>query len=384
MDGRTQGNNQRYAITRRVTVVGGVIDLLLGVVKIVVGQLAHSQALVADGVHSLSDLVTDFMVIWAAKHASRAPDAEHPYGHQRIETLGSIILGILLCAVAVGIAYNAVATLLKGAAPPEPGVAAMAVAILSVLSKEAIYHYTMRAARRLQSDLLRSNAWHSRSDALSSIVVIIGLAGAMLGHGYLDAVAAVVVGVMIAWVGADVIIRGSRELVDTAPNPELVKEIRSAARQVEGVADVHDIRTRRMGSDILLDGHVLLTEPRASVSEGHRIGEAVRKKLKDEFRDINDIIIHVDAEDDEAYQRSAHLPLRNEIIETLKTSYVDIDAAATLKRIVLHYLDGKLRVELWMDLDKYADIEQARRAADELRRATMTDARVNSVDVVFV
>ena len=154
--------------------MGSVVDLALGVAKIIVGKLAYSQALVADGVHSLSDLVTDFMVIWAAKHASRGPDAEHPYGHQRIETLASIVLGILLCVVAVGIAYDAIMTLVKGGKLPIPGVIALAIAAISVVSKEAIYHYTMRAARQLQSELLRSNAWHSRSDAFSSVVVIVG------------------------------------------------------------------------------------------------------------------------------------------------------------------------------------------------------------------
>ncbi len=375
---------QRYTITRRVTLVGAVVDLLLGVSKIAVGQLAHSQALVADGVHSLSDLMTDFMVIWAAKHASRGPDAGHPYGHQRIETLASIVLGILLCVVALGIAYDAIMTLVKGETLPTPGVTALVIATLSVVSKEVIYHYTMRAARQLQSELLRSNAWHSRSDAFSSVVVIVGLLGTMFGYVFFDAVAAVIVAAMIAWIGGQVIVNGARELVDTAPDPGLVDEIRKVACSIEGVADIHDVRTRRMGSDILLDGHVLLQEPKISVSEGHQIGEAVRNKLKREFSDLSDIVIHVDAEDDKSYQQSAHLPLRGELLKDLQKSFSGVPGAKSIKRTVLHYLDGGVRVELWLTLDEFADMTQAKHTADALRLAGQTDPRVRTMDILFV
>ena len=139
-----------------------------------------------------------------------------------------------------------------------------------------------------------------------------------------------------------------------------------------------------MGSDILLDGHILLAEPRLSVSEGHRIGEAVRYKLKSEFQDLNDIIIHVDAEDDAAYQRSAHLPLRTEVLDALRACYGDIDEAKAIQRTVLHYLDGKLRLELWLALNAFTDLEHAGRAAEKLRAASMTDPRIHSVDVLFV
>ena len=373
---------QRYLVTRRVTVIGGIVDLLLGVVKIIVGKLAHSQSLMADGVHSLSDLATDVMVVWAAKHASREPDALHPYGHQRIETVTSIVLGLVLAAVAVGLAWDAMVTMLEREQPVIAGPAALFVAALSVGLKEAIYHYTMRAARRLQSDMLRSNAWHSRSDALSSIVVILGVGGTMMGFSYLDAVAAVAVALMIIWVGGRMVWSGLQELIDTGAEPEMVRAMKNVVREVDGVRDVHDLRTRRMGGDVFLDGHVLV-EPHLSVSEGHRIGEEVRSRLKSEFDTLADITLHVDAEDDAAYQKSAHLPLRRDLELELERRWRDLPEARQVERLVLHYLDGSLRLEIWLPLDAFPSIDAARQAASHLRAAVDDHPHIGEVSTLF-
>lgn len=373
--------DERYRATRRVTVIGGILDLVLGVLKLVFGYLASSQALIADGVHSLSDLATDFMVIWAAREASRAPDANHPYGHQRIETLATIVLGLALAAVALSIAWDAARSAL-GDDLPTPGVAALLVAGFSVVSKEAIYRYTMHVANELGSELLRSNAWHSRSDALSSIVVIIGVAGTIMGYGYFDAAAAIVVAAMIIWVGGKMTWRGVQDLIDTGVPPNTVRRIEDTVKGVDGVRDAHDLRTRRMGNEIYLDGHVLV-DPQVSVSEGHRIGEAVRHRLRGEFPDITDITIHVDAEDDESYQKSAHLPLRGEADALLNEYWTQVPEAAFIRRRVYHYLDGKLQVELHLPLEAFDGIEQADDAAARLRQAVAGDPRIAGVEVLF-
>ncbi len=193
----------RYRETRKVTVVGGVLDFLLGVAKIFVGSINHSQALVVDGVHSLSDLATDFMVLFAAKHASAKADDDHPYGHGRFETVATVALGVALVGVGAGLGYDAGNRLFHPERLLVPGWLSLLVATISIVSKEAVYHYTMRAAKRLRSNLLRANAWHSRSDAISSIIVVIGIAGAMAGLNYLDAIAAVGVAFMIAKIGWD-------------------------------------------------------------------------------------------------------------------------------------------------------------------------------------
>jgi len=372
---------QRYHATRRVTVIGGVLDLVLGVLKIVFGVIASSQALLADGVHSISDLATDFMVIWAAREASREPDEHHPYGHQRIETLATIVLGAALAVVAVSIAWDAARSALAGETAM-PGMAALLVAGFSVVSKEAIFRYTMHVAEKLDSELLRSNAWHSRSDALSSIVVIIGVAGTMVGYGYFDALAAVVVAAMILWVSGQMVWRGAADLIDTGVQPDKAREIERTVRDVNGVRDAHDLRTRRMGNEIYLDGHVLV-DPKVSVSEGHRIGEAVRRRLRSEFQEITDITIHIDAEDDESYQRSAHLPLRKDAEALLDEYWSQFPEAALIKRKTLHYLDGKLHVELHLPLDGFSGIEEASQTAQKLRQAVAGDPRIAMVEVLF-
>ncbi|MDJ0955860.1 MAG: cation diffusion facilitator family transporter [Arenicellales bacterium] len=374
--------SQRYKETKRATLVGAVVDLSLGVTKIVVGKLAYSQSLIADGVHSLSDLATDALVVWAAKEAHREPDADHPYGHQRIETVATISLGLLLAVVAVAIGFNAISGVIEQVPLHTPTFWALVVAALSVLSKEAIYQYTMRVADRIQSDLLRSNAWHSRSDALSSIVVIIGVGGSMLGLVYLDAIAAVIVAVMIVYVALKMIWQGVTELIDTGIDADQLSAIRDTALQTEGVTDIHDLRTRRMGSDIYLDGHVLV-EPRLSVSEGHRIGDAVYNDLKKNFENLADVTIHIDAEDDEKYQQSSHLPLRSELTSRLKKYWQDIPESKNISRIVLHYLSGQLQIEVWIPMDQLETLDDGDRIKRALREACNHDQQIETVEVLF-
>ncbi len=375
-------SRERYEDIRRVTVIGGIIDLLLGVIKITVGKLAFSQALVADGVHSLSDLATDFMVIWAAKHASRGPDEHHPYGHQRIETVATIVLGLMLSAVAIGIAYDALEDLWRHERISVPGAWALVVAVLSVISKEWVYHYTIRVAERLQSEMLRSNAWHSRTDAISSVIVIIGVAGAMIGWVYLDAIAAVAVAIMILYIAIGMVRNGILELIDTGVEPERLQTMNTVIRNTEGVIDAHDVRTRLMGANIYLDGHVLV-DPKVSVSEGHRIGEAVRHRLKQEFDGISDITIHIDSEDDESYQLSDKLPLRNELKEKFLDQLADIPQAHEIRRIIFHYLNGRIHAEFWLPLLSFESLDQAEQVAAEIRHRLSQDDHVAKVDVLF-
>jgi cation diffusion facilitator family transporter len=234
----------RYRETRRVTLIGSALDLSLGVVKIIGGLAGHSQALVADGVHSLSDLATDVLVLYAAKHANVDADEAHPYGHARIETAATVGLGILLVIIGIGIALETARRLTTPESLVIPETWGLAIAAFSVVSKEAMYHYTMTYARRLHSNLLRANAWHTRTDAFSSVVVIVGIGGALLGFQYLDAVAALVVAAMIAKIGYDLAWSSLRELVDTGLEPDELDDIRATILSVGGVKDLHELRTR--------------------------------------------------------------------------------------------------------------------------------------------
>ncbi len=373
--------NSRYREVRRVTLIGSVVDFLLGVVKILVGWLAHSQALVADGIHSLSDLATDFIVLYAAKHSHRAADEDHPYGHGRIETLTTVGLGMALIIVAFGIGYDAVRRMNNTELLLHPGTMALAVAVVSVMAKESIYQYTKNAAQRLRSNMLMANAWHSRSDAISSIVVVIGVAGAMMGYPYLDAVAAIAVAVMIAKIGFDLIRASTRELIDTALEPEVVEAIRKEIINVDGVRALHMLRSRRSGGDALVDLHVQV-DPHISVSEGHQIGDTVRRRLLERVDEVTDVTVHIDPENDEQGSACDQLPLRSDLIEKLQRQWADLEAVDA-EQVTLHYLHGKLQIDLALPLtvlDKHPDtrglILSIEKAAKEL-------PEVDSVRVSF-
>jgi cation diffusion facilitator family transporter len=371
----------RYREVRKVTLIGAIVDLVLGIVKIVVGYSAASQALIADGVHSLSDLATDFLVLFAAKHSHREADAEHPYGHGRIETVATVALGVALLAVAAGICYEAVARLLELETLPHPGVLALVIALLSVASKEAIYQYTVRVARRLRSNMLHANAWHSRTDAISSIVVVIGVGGAMLGYPYLDGMAAVVVAVMIAKIGWDLVWSSLKELIDTSLDDEQLREIRELIMEVTGVRALHMLRTRRSGSQVLVDVHILV-DPELSVSEGHQIGERVRGELIGNLEEVTDVTVHIDPEDDELASPCDQLPMRDEVLRRLEHAWQDLDMGQGIDRVVLHYLDGKVHVDVFIPMEGI-DPDRLSGLSSSVREAASRAEDIGKVNLYF-
>jgi cation diffusion facilitator family transporter len=371
----------RYQQVRKVTLVGSLVDFLLGVAKIIVGWLAHSQALIADGVHSLSDLATDFLVLYAAKHAHRAADEDHPYGHGRIETLATVGLGIALIGVALGIAYDAMRRMNSPDLLLNPGWIALSVAALSVVAKEAIYHYTRNAAKRLRSNMLMANAWHSRSDAISSIVVVIGVAGAMMGYSYLDSVAAIAVAVMISKIGFELVRDSTKELIDTALEPEVTDAIRSEVFNIDGVRALHMLRSRRSGGDALIDLHIQV-DPRISVSEGHQIGDTVRRQLLERIEEVTDVTVHIDPEDDEQKSPCDKLPLRGDLIEALRERWEHLDGIHA-DQVTLHYLDGKLQVELGLPLNLLEHNPDPKSLVADIEAAAKELPEIDSVRVSF-
>jgi cation diffusion facilitator family transporter len=373
----------RYQEIRRVTLVGSAVDLALGVVKIVAGIYGSSQALVADGIHSLSDLATDFMVLVAAKHGSREADEEHPYGHGRFETIATVALGIALVVVALGIAFDAIRRLFLPELLLHPGWLALAVATVSIGAKEWTYHYTMHTARKLNSNLLRANAWHSRSDAISSVIVVIGVAGSMAGLTYLDAIAAVGVAYMITKIGVGLAWHSIRELVDTGLESEEIEAIQHAIMSVNGVQATHLLRTRRMGGHALVDVHIIV-DPDISVSEGHQISETVRSRLIRDINVVEDVMVHIDPEDDENAAPCSHLPLRDVIMQRLENYWRDVGAARAIESITLHYLDGKIRVEPLLDVSRLGDSDDARKAGADLAAAVASDPDIKEVRPRFI
>lgn len=346
--------DSRYLAIRRVTLVGSVLDFVLAVAKVVVGYGANSQALIADGIHSFSDLVTDVMVIFAAKHGSQDADEDHPYGHGRFETIATVLLGMALIGVALGIAWDSFDRMFHPEELSIPGMLAMAVAAVSVLSKEWIYHYTMHVAIKVRSDMLKANAWHSRSDAISSIIVVVGIGGAMAGLPYLDAIAAIGVAIMIAMIGWKLAMQSVHELVDSALDAERVLLIRKMILDIDGVVRVHELRTRKMGGEALMDLHIEV-DPHLSVSEAHFISECVRQKVVNEFDEILDVLVHIDPENDEVSRPSSGLPPRKEVEAQLRQVWAGEVDVAKIERITLHYLAGSIEVELLMRFDSTED-----------------------------
>lgn len=373
---------RRYGEIRRVTVVGAWINAVLATVKLLFGYLAHSQALIADGLHSLSDLASDFLLLFAAKHATRDADEDHPYGHGRIETVFGIIQGAILGGFAIGIAYDAILRLLEPARLLQPTAAALVVAAVSIVAKEALYRYTIKAARRLRSNMLRGNAWDHRSDAISSIIVLIGVAGTLMGVPYLDALAAIGVALMIIKIGWELIWQSLRELIDTALDAEVVEQIHNEIMRVDGVRRAHTLRTRKSGGDALVDVHIQV-DPTLSVSEGHRIGEKARDALMARIEGVADVTVHIDPEDDETSSPSNHLPLREEIVQSLRRRWQPLPEAATIEDITLHYLDGKIHVDVTLPLECVADRAAARTLTEAFRRGVEPLTEIGEVKLLF-
>ncbi|MFT6434092.1 MAG: cation diffusion facilitator family transporter [Candidatus Azotimanducaceae bacterium] len=343
--------------TQRLLILSGVLDAALGFLKVAVGVLANSHALIADGIHSFSDLVTDVLVWIFNKIGANDPDDEHPYGHAKFETFGTLILGIILILVAAGLIFDSMQRLLDVEAVSIPAWPAIAAALVSIAAKEWLYRITQALGNKTKSRLLLANAWHHRSDALSSVIVLIGVGGAMVGVLWLEMLAAMGVALMIAQIGWKLSRQSVEELVDTALAESYVDQIKEKIEGVEGVRGVHSIRTRRMGNDVLADIH-LQVEPFISVSEGHHIGEWVTHEITSFFNELNDVIVHIDAEDDELIETDARQslpPLRREARELLMALWQSEISPEHVYKLTLHYLNWGIHAEVFLNRAVYAD-----------------------------
>ncbi|MCZ6502773.1 MAG: cation diffusion facilitator family transporter [Gammaproteobacteria bacterium] len=340
-------SNQSHQKTRNLLIQSGMVDLALGLLKIVVGWFANSHALIADGIHSFSDLATDIMVWFLNRLGTEAPDEDHPYGHARFETLGALILGTVLILVAVALVYDSVLRLIDIESIVTPTWPALVAAVISIAAKEWLYQITRKMGEKIKSNLLLANAWHHRSDALSSIIVLVGVGGAILGITWLEMVAAMGVAFMIALIGWKLVKESVEELVDTALSENYVADIQETIVKADGVRGVHSLRTRRMGSAVILDIH-LQVDPAISVSEGHHIGDWVSQQLESKFQEISDITVHIDAEDDAEGTTTVMPPLRNEVRTELLAAWQDYLREQDIQKLTLHYLDNVINVEIFL------------------------------------
>lgn len=341
----------RFEEGQRITWVSVGVNIVLTAMQLVVGFVAHSQSLIADAMHTLSDIVADAFVLFANRKGAEAADADHPYGHGRYETAASLVLGLLLAGTGAGILIAAAGRLQDIDSVPPVGVAAMWAALVTLAAKEGLFRYMLATAERLRSPMLVANAWHARADALSSLVVTVGIGGALLGFTFADAVAAIIVGAMIVRVGFKFAWAAIRELIDTGLSSEEVAAIGQTIVTTSGVLGLHELRTRRMAHQVLVDAHVQVN-PRISVSEGHRIAESARQRVLENHPEVLDVLVHVDAENDLLADAAVQLPDRAELLVHL-SRLLDTDLPE-IEQTILHYLGTRVEAEVFLPAG-YAD-----------------------------
>jgi cation diffusion facilitator family transporter len=283
---------ERAAAASRSTWVSVGVNLVLTITQVTVGILAKSQGLVADGIHSLSDLVADFVVLFASHHAKKDADAGHPYGHQRFETAASLVLGALLLAVGIGMLWSAFRKLEEPDLVQQVHAVALWVAGGALIAKELLFRYMLSVAKRVKSSMLVANAWHARSDAASSLVVGIGIIGNLAGYPILDPIAALIVGFMVAKMGWSFGWHALHDLMDRSVDEQEAGAIRQTLAATPGVKSVHDVRTRKMGDMIVVDAHIEV-DASISVEAGHDIAVVARQRVLQRHRVLN-LMTHVD------------------------------------------------------------------------------------------
>jgi cation diffusion facilitator family transporter len=284
----------RESRIRRVTWAGLCTNLALAALKLAAGVAGHSRAVVADAVHSVSDCATDVAVLVGSRLWSRPRDSDHQYGHARIEAVVTVLLGLILALVGLGIGYDAIVSMREPHEGP-PGLVALVAAAVSIAAKEGLYRWTIRVGREVRSSAVVANAWHHRSDALSSIPAVLAVAGAIAlpKWTFLDHVGAVAVCVLIMQAAYKIVRPALGQLIDTGLPPHECAAILRATRECQGVGSAHDLRTRSLGPGIALDIHIEV-EPTLTVAQGHDIAEAARGRILELFPDVIDVVVHVD------------------------------------------------------------------------------------------
>jgi cation diffusion facilitator family transporter len=369
---------ERSAVAQRATWVSVWVNLLLTVAQLVVGWLANAQSLVAHGLHSFSDLLSDFLVIFASRQSAHPADAAHPYGHARFETAATLVLGASLTAIGAGILWESGLRLQHVERLAAVEWSALWVAIATVVVKEGLYRYLIGVAERLRSQLLIANALHTRADAASALVVVVGIGGALLGWAFLDLLAAALMGFMILRMGALLAWGALKELIDTGLDDAQVAAIKATLLATPGVCGLNELRTRRMAHQALVDAHVQV-DPRISVSEGHRIAESARALVLREHPAVLDVLVHVDPEDDLAVAGPGPcLPSRAALEAELRTM---LGGLPPPERVVLHYLGGRVEAELFLAHDAFLDIDTLRAAETALATRIKGHPAIRSISI---
>jgi len=362
----------------KVILVGALANLILSGIKFAAGIVGNSAAMVADAVHSLSDLFSDGVVFFTYKIGKIPRDREHPYGHGRAENLGATAVGLVIILAGLGLLREAW-EILQSEKFRVPSWIAAATALISIFSKEWLYRYTRDVGKKNYSPSIVANAWHHRTDAISSIAALLGIGAAIFGYPVMDPVAAGVVALMIVKVGYDVTLEGLRDLMDTSLSEEDLGKIRRAIDGIPEIREFHDLRTRKAGGDILMDVHILV-HPDLTVTEGHNIAETLRRTLIKEFNQVQDVLVHVDAEDD-SFVEGLYSVTRGELMRRIDPILQSIPGVAGRTGLRVHYLKGKMNLEIHLKVEHDISIEETRTIVRTLTSRLKTSAEIGTVKI---
>ena len=357
-----------------VTLIGSAINVLLIVVKLLAGILGHSTAMIADAIHSLSDLLNDVVVIFSFQIGRIPKDEGHPYGHGRAETIGATIISIAIILVGLGMLFEVWEIIVEGK-NKTPLMITVVVAAISIVTKETLYHYTKSIGEKLHSPIIIANAWDQRSDAFSSCAVFVGVLLAMNGYPVMDTIAAGVVGLMIIKVGYTVLRNNFRDLMDSSLDEEQIRKVENIIRTSPGVIELHDLRTRKIGGHILIDVHILVNSG-ITVTEGHNIAETVRRDLIKSMGNIQDALVHVDPEDDSGLDR-IYKTTRQELKRQSDKIIAETEGLTNSGKMSVHYLNGKNIIEVFVRADKNKTLDETQKIIKDLRSRLM---KIEAVD----
>ena len=374
--------SEKHAL--KVTWLGLVANLILALAKGFIGIIANSSSLIADAGHSVSDLLSDGITLWAVRMSGFPKDKNHPYGHGKFETIGTFFIALLLLFTGIGVAWH---VFNKMDAPEVPGIIALWMAGIAIIVKEALFHVTRMVGRRSGSRVLLANAWHHRSDAISSVAALFGIAGAQLGIPLMDPIAGMLVAGLIIKTGIDIGYESIRELTDETVEEDVISELGKIMSTIEGVDNFHEMRARRMGPHLLVDMHIQV-DSMMSISAAHQVAERVRLEILEKLPAVNEVLVHVDAEDDffgdegsEILQDIALMRPQGEIENDVKKVLAQIPEIQGITHIYCHYLNQQLTVQVNILLDEEMRISDAQKIASAARRKIEQIKDIDSADL---
>ena len=377
-----QDLSEKHAL--KVTWLGLVANLILALAKGFIGIIANSSALIADAGHSVSDLFSDGITLWAVRMSGIPKDENHPYGHGKFETVGTFLIALLLLFTGVGVAWH---VFNKMDAPEVPETIALWMAGIAIIVKEALFHVTRMVGRRSGSRILLANAWHHRSDAISSVAALVGIAGAQWGVPLMDPIAGMLVAGLIIKTGIDIGYESIRELTDENVEEEVISELNKIMSGIEGVDHYHEMRARRMGPHLLVDLHIEV-DSMMSISAAHQVAERVRLGILEKLPAVNEVLVHVDAEDDffgeegsELSQKIVLMRPQSEIENDVKKKLAEIHEIQGITHIYCHFLNQKLTVQVNILLDADMRISDAQKIASAARLKIEQIKDIDSADL---